>query len=38
VYVVSDLPRAGYAEVGSVSYVSWLSGGERRRVLLLRRQ
>jgi hypothetical protein len=38
VYMVTDVPQKGYAEVGSVNYTSWLSGGETRRVLVLKRQ
>jgi 4-amino-4-deoxy-L-arabinose transferase-like glycosyltransferase len=39
VYVVSDLPREGYTQVGlSSPYQSWLDGGQVRRVLVLKRQ
>jgi hypothetical protein len=38
VYVVSDLPRDGYNQVGAVPYGSWLTGGETRRVLVLKRR
>jgi 4-amino-4-deoxy-L-arabinose transferase-like glycosyltransferase len=38
VYVVSDLPREGYNPAGAVPYSSWLTGGETRRVLVLKRK
>jgi hypothetical protein len=38
VYVVSDLPRDGYAQVGALPYHSWLEGGQTRNVLLLKRK
>ncbi len=37
VYVLSDLPVAGYSQVSSVEYSSWLGGGGMRKVLVLRR-
>ena len=38
VYVISDLPREGYTQIGSVPYDSWLTGGEIRRVAVLKRK
>ena len=38
VYALSDVQLDGYVETGSLSYVSWLSGGQDRRVLLLQRE
>jgi len=37
-FAVSDSPRPGYIEIGSMSYESWLNGGQPRRVLLLKRK
>lgn len=37
VFMVSDIPLDGYTEIGFLPYTSWLSGGQSRRVLLLKR-
>jgi 4-amino-4-deoxy-L-arabinose transferase-like glycosyltransferase len=37
VYLVSDLPKTGYIEIGRLPYKSWLNGGHERFVRLLRR-
>ncbi|HEX9986876.1 MAG TPA: glycosyltransferase family 39 protein [Chloroflexia bacterium] len=36
-YLISDLPRAGYTEVESFPYRSWLDLGQERLVLVLKR-
>lgn len=37
-YVVSDLPRDGYVQVGQRTYQSWLEGGRTQQVLSLKRK
>jgi len=37
-FAISDSPRPGYIEIGSMSYESWLNGGQTRHVLLLKRE
>ncbi|HET6261307.1 MAG TPA: hypothetical protein VFG99_03580, partial [Chloroflexia bacterium] len=38
VYLVSDIEIPGYTQVNSLSYTSWLNGGQERNVLLLKRK
>lgn len=37
-YVVSDMPDPRYSVVSGLPYTSWLSGGQTRRVLVLKRR
>jgi hypothetical protein len=37
-YIVNDLPVKGYDQVGSLTYNSWLDGGEVKQVLILKRR
>jgi 4-amino-4-deoxy-L-arabinose transferase-like glycosyltransferase len=36
-YTISDIHLPGYTQVGSIPYTSWLTGGQQRNVLLLKR-
>ncbi|HYO48761.1 MAG TPA: glycosyltransferase family 39 protein [Chloroflexia bacterium] len=38
VYLVSDIEIPGYTQVNSLSYTSWLNGGQERNVLILKRE